>query len=245
MDSLTLLMETITIDNKSAMAIKIQKIWRGYFVKRNGLPLVLRYAQSLLCGSALNMHSVSSDGRVNSSLDENMIVQILQKHFGNRIHVPNARMWYDIILHDSVFGWIPVNIKTTTTMTNDNVGNLALCLYSYTDYEMNLHVLYQNGQLSPILCEKLKTKKYNLSYKRDYYFLVINKKQSEDIIVNSVRGLSRIAHNPNNLPFQVKWSNNREYEYKPIQSSVSQFLACIKKNKPSWQEQFVSTIKSF
>lgn len=32
-----------------------------------------------------------------------------------------------------MYGWIPVNIKTTTTLTNDNTGNLAMCVYAYTD----------------------------------------------------------------------------------------------------------------
>lgn len=244
MEEITGLFEYMVIDNRNGMATKIQKIWRGYFIKRTNIPLVLQYARKLLLRSNIAMNDISSDGRVNSSLDELVVVRLLQKHFGNRIVIPNARMWYDLLIRDYTFGWVPVNIKTTTMLTNDNVGNLALCVYSYTDYEMDLRDSYQNGSMSSILYDKLKHKRYNCSYRRDYYFLVINKKRSDEIIVNSVRGLSRITHNPHNLPFQVKWSLNREYNYKPIQLSARQFLTCLKKNKPTWQSQFVSDIKS-
>ena len=47
-------------------------------------------------------------------------------------------MWYDIAVYDNIFEWIPVNIKTTTTQTHDNIGNLTLCVYAYTDEKINL-----------------------------------------------------------------------------------------------------------
>ena len=67
-------------------------------------------------------------------------------------------MWYDILIYDYQYGWLPVNIKSTTTLTSDNTGNLAMCVYAYTDEELDLDEVYNNGNMSKILVEKLKKK---------------------------------------------------------------------------------------
>ncbi len=55
--------------------------------------------------------------------------------------------------------------------------------------------------------------KDNLSAKttKDYYFLVINKNETQDVIVNSLKGLGDLQANGNNLPFQCRWDDNREF----------------------------------
>jgi hypothetical protein len=154
-------------------------------------------------------------------------------------------MWYDILAYDYMYGWIPINIKTTKTARSDNVGNLAMCVYAYTDEELNVHreKTYENGEMSEILYEKLKNKKYNLNHKKDYYFLVLNKTNSNDIIVNSVKGLNILCPNANNLPFQVCWKKNNEFIYQNINKKIKLFIDCIKKPKPSWQEMFMSNMR--
>lgn len=96
-----------------------------------------------------------------------------------------------------IYGWHPVNIKTTSTLTNDNTGNLSMCVYSYTNENLNI---YENSKMCDILFNKIKNKEYN---KKDYYFIVINKNNSKDIIVNS---LTILSPNINNLPFQICWN---------------------------------------
>ena len=54
--------------------------------------------------------------------------------------------------------------------------------------------------MSIILFDKLKNKNYNKINKKDYYFIVLNKTDSNDIIVNSVKGLKILTPNINNLP---------------------------------------------
>ena len=39
-------------------------------------------------------------------------------------------MWYDILIYDYQYGWLPVNIKTTTTLTSDNTANQQ-CVFIY------------------------------------------------------------------------------------------------------------------
>jgi hypothetical protein len=156
-------------------------------------------------------------------------------------------MWYDILLYDFIYGWIPVNIKTTKIKSSDNVGNLALCVYSYTNekMELSLEKTYCNGPMSKILIEKIKNNQYNKNYKKEYFFLVVNKSNTKDIIINSLKGLSELNPNINNLPFQVCWDKNRNYEYKNIHLVIKMFIKTLQKPKPSWQESFMEEIRKF
>jgi hypothetical protein len=155
-------------------------------------------------------------------------------------------MWFDILAFDYIYGWIPINIKTTTTLTSDNTGNLAMCVYAYTDVMLDIHreKSYENGKMSKILFNKLKDKQYNKNNKKDYYyFIVLNKTNIGDIIVNSVKGLSFLTLNCNNLPFQVKWSKNRHFQYENINKKIQIFINCLQKPQLSWKEQFVSNMR--
>lgn len=152
-------------------------------------------------------------------------------------------MWYDILAFDYLYGWLPINIKTTTTFTSDNIGNLAICVFAYTDEKLDIYKSYENGKMSKILIKKLKNKKYNKINKKDYYFLVFNKKNQNDIIINSLKGLTTLTPNINNLPFQVCWNKNRNFKYENINEKIKLFVKTIKKSKPSWKENFITNIK--
>jgi len=65
---------------------------------------------------------------------------------------------------------------------------------------------YENGKMSNILYNKLKNKEYNKNNKKDYYFIILNKTNTDDIIINSIKGLTILTPNINNLPFQVCWN---------------------------------------
>ncbi len=149
------------------------------------------------------------------------------------------RMWYDIQVFDGRCGWLPVNIKTTTTKTSDNAGNLSICVQAYTDKVLDLNKSYNNGELSKELIERLKSKQYNRNFSKDYYYIVINKK-NQDIIVNSIRGLSKLTPNENNLPFQIKWNKNTVFVYHPIIEQIEIFIKCYKKSKTKgWKEIYL------
>ena len=97
--------------------------------------------------------------------------------------------------------------------------------------------------MSKILIEKISDKCLNKNIKRDYYFIVVNKTNPSEIIVNSFKGLEHLTSNINNLPFQVKWSVNKHYTYKPISSVLKKFISTLKKPKPSWSEEFLFNIR--
>ena len=224
--------------------IKIQSIVRGYLFRLKQLPIIMYKIRNYLKLQNFIFTNDIEDGRINSSLDEDKIISLLINKFTNNIKKPKIRMWYDILAYDYIYGWIPINIKTTTTKTADNTGNLAMCVYSYTDEILDINKSYENGKMSKILFTKLKNKNYNKDYKKYYYFLVLNKTKSSDIIINSLKGLSILTPNINNLPFQICWDKNRNFIYENINMKIKLFIDCLKKPKPSWKEEFMSNIRT-
>ena len=226
--------------------IQIQAWFRGSIFRLKRLPLIMYKIQNYLKLQAFQFSSQNEDGRINSCLDEVEVIKLLNEKFGTRIKTPEKRHWYDILAYDYMYGWIPINIKTTTTLTSDNTGNLAMCVYAYTDEILNIHRVksYDNGKMSNILFNKLKKKEYNFNNKKDYYFIVLNKTDTSSIIINSVKGLTTLTPNINNLPFQVCWNKNRSYKYENIHKKIKQFIICLQQPKPSWQETFMSNIRS-
>lgn len=232
--------------NIATSAIAIQKIVRGHMCRLKRLPSIMYAIQQYLQKNNITFSTKNSDGRINSCDDEDAVIPLLEERFPRRIQKPNIRMWYDILAHDYVYGWIPINIKTTTTRTSDNTGNLAMCVYVYTDEKLKLDIEthYSNGKMSALLFEKLVHKQYNRTAKKDYYFVVLNKTCPDDIIINSVKGLVSITPNINNLPFQVRWDKNRNFHYAPIQEKIRLFLECLQKPRPSWSETFMQNIRT-
>jgi hypothetical protein len=235
-----------TVDKLNFSATIIQKYYRGSILRKKRLPLFLYVIQQYLTKFICEISNDMDDGRINSCKDENTIIANIQKSFPYRIRVPDKRFWFDILILDRLYGWLPVNIKSTTMQTADNTGNLAMCVYGFTDYQMDPYSCkntYNNGKMADVLIKKIQTQSFNTLPKRDYYFLVINKKNPTDIIINSLKGLHKLTPNINNLPFQVKWIDNRDFEYKPIKQSVEYFIKTLQKPKPSWQERFLQNIR--
>ena len=224
--------------------IKIQKNIRGFLYRIKHLPLILYQIQKFLKKTTFNFSLQTNDGRINSCLDEEKIISILEEKYTNKIKKVDKRHWCDILIFDKIYGWIPVNIKTTTMISSDNVGNLAMCVYSYTNENLEINKSYNNGEMAKILLKKIKNKEYNKIYKKDYYFIVLNKTNQSEIIINSVKGLSHLTPNINNLPFQIKWNNNKEYKYDLINNKIKMFIECLKKPKPSWNETFMLNIRT-
>jgi len=226
--------------------IKIQKWFRGCILRLKQLPLIMYKIKKYLELQAFQFSTQNEDGRINSCLDEPKVIEMLIEKFGEKIKKPKCRMWYDILAFDYMYGWVPINIKTTTTITSDNTGNLAMCVYAYTNEMLDIHrdKSYENGKMSDILLNKLKNNKYNTNNKKDYYFIVLNKTDASDIIVNSVKGLTILTPNINNLPFQVCWNKNRIFKYENINKKIKLFIDCLQKPKPSWKEIFMSNIRT-
>ena len=236
---------------KSAELIRIQKIikiqrWfrRIRNTKLNKLPNVMYLLQQLVIDNNITCCNTMDDGRINSCIDEDKVILLLKKLLKKRIFKPNIRRWYDLLAFDYKYGWIPVNIKSTTLKTSDNTGNITMCVYAYTNQELDLKKQYNNGKMSSILIDKLRKKAFNRNHKKDYYFLVVNKTKPTEVIINSVLGLSELTPNINNLPFQVCWEKNKEFKYGHISSKVNMLIESLKRPKPSWKETFMQNIRN-
>lgn len=222
--------------------VLIQKVYRGFIFRKKRLPLILYIIQKYLTNQNIIINTNNNDGRQNSIYDENIILKLLLKKYNNKIIIPKCRMWYDFLILDNIYGYIPVNIKSTTMKNADNIGNLTMCVYTYTNYPINLYKIYKNGKLSKILLNELKNKNYNTN-NNDYYFIVINKNNTNDIIINSLIGLSNLTSNSNNLPFQIRWKNNRNYNYDYKINKIKLFIKCLYNTKLNWQTNFLNEIK--
>jgi hypothetical protein len=246
MEELQQTLSEITLDDLEVeinAIITIQSFIRGHLVRKKRLPNFLYTIRKFLIESKINFNNQSLDGRLNSNNDEENIINLLIKEYDDHIVKSKYRMWHDILIYDFKYGWLPVNIKTTNMNSNDNVGNLAICVHSYTDMQLDLDEICDNNKMSKILIDKLKNKKYTYNCKKDYYFLVLNKSNNEDIVINSIKGLSHLTHNLNNLPFQVCWNKNREYNYTNVVNSIKKFTSCFNKNKLCWKEKFLLEIR--
>ncbi len=158
--------------------IKIQKWFRGCIVRLKQLPLIIYKIKKYLKLQAFQFSTENENGRINSCIDEVEIIKSLIKKFGEKIKKPKIRMWYDILAFDYTYGLIPINIKTTTTITNDNTGNLAMCVYAYTNKTLDIQ-----GEMSDLLFNKLKNKEYNTINKKDILFINTLKTPESPIIL--------------------------------------------------------------
>ena len=152
------------------------------------------------------------DGRVNSSLHEDQIIEHLRKNgFGveyfrssDDLGISN-RCWWDIVIEegDKVY---PVNIKTSSHKTSDNACNFLALNWALTDIDISFYATPNAGRDTRKFMEW-----YNgdqNSEDRDYYFLSVNKNNTSEVIANSLKCIPEATPNPNNLPFQVCWRKN-------------------------------------
>lgn len=222
--------------------IRLQAVIKGFNYRKNNMPNSIKILKSILEHSKNNTH-ISNDGRLNSCFDESIIIDNIKSHIQPyRLYIPKIRHWFDIAILDYMYGWLPINIKSTTTTTSDNSSGLAMCVYALTNFEMNIYHSYQNGKMSSVLINCLKNKKINRILKRDYYFLV-NNKTNNNIIINSLKGLSHLTPNINNLPFQIKWNVNTHFIYNHINKIIDMVRDAIIKPKPSWKEIFLREMR--
>ena len=146
-----------------------------------------------LKNSNLSLSNTQKDGRINSILNEDEVLKIIEKKF--KIEIPTAREWADFYIDET-----PVNIKITTTTTADNASSKKGLFYALTGK------IYKGNSWKHYLKElKENIKETN----KDYYFLIINKNHNQDIFYNSLKSLNKVVPNGNNLPFQIKWDENR------------------------------------
>lgn len=141
------------------------------------------------------------DGRINASINEDEVIKTIQGKFD--IELPPPRHWYDFAIKDKD-GLIPVNIKITSTATADNVQCKLGMYYALTGKWPEFANEKPWGEYFSILRKDLSTNKT-----KDYYFLIVSKKNPKDVFSTSLKQINTLVANGNNLPFQCNWGNNR------------------------------------
>ena len=153
----------------------------------------------------LNTENISiskkhEDGRINSIDDEDTIIDILVKKFGDNIQKPPPRCWWDL----KVFG-VPINIKVSAFKTADNFSAKGAVLYSLTnlsEQEIDSVKSWKDFQDKLVLGKDIKDNN------RDYYCIVLNKTTNE-VMLQGLKTLTKLTPNGNNLLFQINWSKNK------------------------------------
>ncbi|MGN8478870.1 restriction endonuclease [Helicobacter pylori] len=181
------------------------------------IPTQLNEIAEFLKTNPYNLSQPLQDGRLNSSINEEEILNTI-KHFP--IQLPKAREWWDFSFKKNDI-FYPVNI--TTTKTADNLNGKLGIYYALCGLlpEFNNEIAWEK------YFQKLH-KDLGKNTDRDYYFLVINKNDPKDIFINSLKGIQTLQ--PNNLPFQCKWDNNREIIQRDFDGSKNSILSALAKS---------------
>lgn len=145
-----------------------------------------------------------NDGRINSIKDEKEIADYVKSLFGNKCVIAPPRFWYDISLTiDGKF--YPINIKSVTGASQDNISSKEGLFYTVTGLDpkkenINKFSVFEEKMLNNI----------NYDSDADYYFIIFFK-TSKQIFFSSLKRVYHLVPNGNNLPFQCKWNDNKEY----------------------------------
>lgn len=139
--------------------------------------------------------------------------------------IPNAREWYDIAFkYENDF--YPINIKVTD-LSNNSADNLNCKLGIYYVLVGSIPRFKNELNWSQYFYRLSKDMKPNDA---DYYFLVINKKDPRDTFWSSLRNITSLSPNGNNLPFQCCWNKNRNRDPKNYENTKEIILSCLKES---------------
>lgn len=172
-----------------------------------------------LCDKKFDLSCVTSDGRLNAAINESEIISIIQEKF--EINVPRSRAWYDFAIEDGD-KFFPVNIKVTDTTHADNLNCKLGLYYALTGRKPS----FQNEIGWLPFFEEL-SKNFGYDKNHDYYFLVVNKSNRNDIFCTTLKSLKSLQPNGNNLPFQSRWKDNREPQCRTFESAAEMLLTTL------------------
>ena len=184
--------------------------------KLNDYDLVLNDLIVELKKQNLCLSNTNDDGRINSIINENEVIEVLLKIYKNipifkEMNLiiekqPKPRYWYDILIkNDNEDFYCPINIKISdfSNSSADNISSKEGLYFSLTG-EVNEKCPNTWGKYFDLLSKNIKEND------TDYFFIVVDKNNCHDIIFNSMRRLKTLTPNGNNPPFQCKWSENKE-----------------------------------
>lgn len=178
-----------------------------------------RYLDSIvsyLKESPVALSNNSDDGRVNSIENENELLDHLDKSpFGAIIERPQIRAWYDFSIQvgqKSIY--INIKVSDLTNSAADNLSSkqgMGYALTGITDLPDNW------TDFNQIISR-------NIRSGFDYYFLIINKRATNDVFWTSLKRIEKLQPNGNNLPFQCNWKSNRNWSSRSEEEAIEYIL---------------------
>jgi hypothetical protein len=180
------------------------------------IPKELIDIQSFLATNCVELSRRFQDGRINASINEDEIIKAIKDRFS--IELPPPRYWYDFAIKKGTER-IPVNIKVTSTATADNVQCKLGMYYALTGIWPTFANEMPWGEYFRLLNKGLST-----ATDKDYYFLVVSKKNPKDVFCTSLKHIQTLVANGNNLPFQCNWGNNRTIEARTHDAAIKFLL---------------------
>lgn len=183
------------------------------------IPQVLGEVCQYLCAKDFSLSHLMSDGRLNAAINEDEVISIIQEQFD--ISVPRHRAWYDFAIEDKS-NFIPVNIKVTDTTHADNLNCKLGLYYALTGRKPS----FQNEIGWLRFFEELH-KNFGYDKTHDYYFLIVNKTDNNDIFCTTLKSLKTLQPNGNNLPFQSRWKDNRHIQSRSFEAAADMLLSTL------------------
>ena len=207
---------------------------------------ILTAMKNYLVTTKFAVSKAHRDGRINSAHDEDIIVAHLRKRFSksvfrtsNECGISN-RCWWDIWLVETN---TPVNLKSSTHKSGDNACNFLALLWALTDVEVEPNRTPHAGRDTAQYIKALRSSILPAA-PRDYWFLSINKCNHEDIVINSIRGLTKAIPNCNNLPFQINWSHNKNFVSRDILKARKYYNDVLKRSfAKDWRLLLYETVQ--
>jgi hypothetical protein len=151
--------------------------------------------------NSLKLSEKHEDGRINSALSEEIVIEEFIKNAYNLGYVSERsakRDWYDVSINiDNKV--IPINVKITDGGT-DNISSKKGMYYALT----GLNPDNLTDQWIPF--NKSLLDNINFNSDADYYFIVVFKHINK-ILVTSLLEINTLVPNGNNLPFQCNWGS--------------------------------------
>ena len=185
------------------------------------------HAKQFISAARFNLCEDHEDGRTNSSIDEEIVLDLLMEEYGEDIlYRPPPRKWFDVWHKPS---GTPINIKVTGMKGADNACNFLALLWSFTNLDISKsREARKNKDWSELLSFWESNPTFNPSKNRDYWFFVVDKNNTSNIVINSLKQLPEPKGNPSNPPFQVNWKKNSKLQSRTFSEAFNLFMnICI------------------
>lgn len=169
------------------------------------IPQILTNICGHLASHDFRISSANQDGRINYAINEDEVLNYLERtfRFGKyQLVRPQARDWFDFAIESSN-EFYPINIKVTNTTTADNLNCKLGIYYALTGLKPSF-----GNEINWLSFFKRLNMSFGKHQDKDYYFLIVNKKDLSDVFCSTLRSIQNLTPNGNNLPFQSRWQDN-------------------------------------